>query len=324
MPTWDRKALHDLNVLLATLYPTVEDSRRVVSAAGLRHIQIAFNNQALTNWFNILDHAEQREKVGDVIDAALADEPDNQSLLSAKAGAPPRVVEGPEPADWHGESDESTLEKIIGARSTLVPVRYLELGVEKAKSVVRVVHPGGATGSGFLVEDNILITNNHVIESTDTAANTKIQFNFQKTVTGLDALVEEAALMPDRFFKTSKEHDWTAVAVEGNPVAKWGALELARANPEIGEHVNIIQHPGGGQKQISVAANVIVFVDENRVQYLTDTLPGSSGSPVFDDKWAVVALHHSGGWLSEPKAASKTTYYRNEGININRLVAELN
>jgi V8-like Glu-specific endopeptidase len=54
-------------------------------------------------------------------------------------------------------------------------------------------------------------------------------------------------------------------------------------------------------------ANAVVLVGEGRVQYLTDTLPGSSGSPVFDADWNVVALHHSGGWLKEPNAASKTT-----------------
>ena len=66
-----------------------------------------------------------------------------------------------------------------------------------------------------------------------------------------------------------------------------------------------------------------VAVDENRVQYLTDTLPGSSGSPVFDRDWNVIALHHSGGWIAEPNAPSKSTFYRNEGINISKLIAEL-
>jgi V8-like Glu-specific endopeptidase len=55
-----------------------------------------------------------------------------------------------------------------------------------------------------------------------------------------------------------------------------------------------------------------------RVQYLTDTEPGSSGSPVFDSQWRLVALHHSGGWLPEP--GRETKFYRNEGININRVI----
>jgi V8-like Glu-specific endopeptidase len=82
-----------------------------------------------------------------------------------------------------------------------------------------------------------------------------------------------------------------------------------------GDRVNIIQHPGGGPKQLAFFHNVVAFADDSRIQYLTDTLPGSSGSPVFDKDWRLVGLHHSGGWLPEP--GSKQTYYRNEGININ-------
>jgi Trypsin-like peptidase domain len=97
-------------------------------------------------------------------------------------------------------------------------------------------------------------------------------------------------------------------------------LPLRRASVQTGDHVNIIQHPGGGLKQISLFANVVVFVGGGRVQYLTDTLPGSSGSPVLNANWNVVALHHSGGWLIEPNTGSKTTYYRNEGIMIDRII----
>lgn len=54
------------------------------------------------------------------------------------------------------------------------------------------------------------------------------------------------------------------------------------------------------------------------MQYLTDTMPGSSGSPVFDKDWRLVALHHSGGWILEP--GSKSRYFRNEGIHIERVL----
>lgn len=85
--------------------------------------------------------------------------------------------------------------------------------------------------------------------------------------------------------------------------------------------MNIIQHPGGGPKQIGLYHNTVVFAGEGRVQYLTDTLPGSSGAPVFNDTWQVVALHHSGGMLREP--GTKRSFYRNEGIAITTVLSDI-
>jgi endonuclease G len=40
--------------------------------------------------------------------------------------------------------------------------------------------------------------------------------------------------------------------------------------------------------------NLLVSVDdETRLTCQTDTMPGSSGSPVFSDEWQLVALHHA-------------------------------
>ena len=87
---------------------------------------------------------------------------------------------------------------------------------------------------------------------------------------------------------------------------------------KISGNENIIQHPGGGPKQIALYHNVVVFTDTLRVQYLTDTMPGSSGSPVFDSGWQLVAIHHAGGWLKQP--GKSDTRFCNEGIAVNALV----
>jgi endonuclease I len=47
-------------------------------------------------------------------------------------------------------------------------------------------------------------------------------------------------------------------------------------------------------KQLALRENQVLDILENFVHYHTDTAPGSSGSPVFNDQWELVALHHSG------------------------------
>ena len=39
---------------------------------------------------------------------------------------------------------------------------------------------------------------------------------------------------------------------------------------------------------------ISVNANGTRVRYRTNTEPGSSGSPCFDQNWSLVALHHSG------------------------------
>jgi hypothetical protein len=318
MAKWDRPSLTNLNRVLATLYPTISDARRIAAASELNLAMIEFDNKAISNWFNILEYANARDRVDNLVKAALEENPEDESLRGAQQRSPPPILEGPE-ARWSGPSGAPALEKLMGDKSTLVPITYLEVGLLRAKSVVRVKRADGSSGTGFITANNTLVTNNHVLPDAESARTAIVQFNYQQTVAGLNAQIEEARLLPDAFFRTSVKDDWSAVRVEDR-IAKWGSLEMTKATVKPGDHVNIIQHPGGGPKQISLFANVVVFAGGGRVQYLTDTLPGSSGSPVFDSQWNVVALHHSGGWLTEPNAPSKTTFYRNEGISIDLVI----
>lgn len=108
---------------------------------------------------------------------------------------------------------------------------------------------------------------------------------------------------------------------EGLPLSNYGWLRL---NPmpgkELkGEYVSIIQHPEAEPTQIAVRENEIVDVLPTALRYRTDTQHGSSGSPVFNDSWQVVALHHS----AVPDPIAPDTYVSNEGIRISALLAHL-
>jgi V8-like Glu-specific endopeptidase len=263
-----------------------------------------------------------RGKLDALIRLAAEENPGVEGLELAKGGHPPNLIEEPKLA-WAGPTARASLEKIIRTRSTLVSIHYLEVGLERSRSVVRIRRKDGSVGSGFLAHGNYLITNNHVLPTPNSLEGTTIYFNYQETLDGLHAHYELAELSGKDFHKTSVDDDWTAVRVEAAQVQKWGCLKMVKKAAIVGEHVNIIQHPAGGPKQVSFSAGAIAFVGGGKVQYLTDTLPGSSGSPVFNEKWDLVAVHHAGGWLAEPNAQVKTTYYRNEGIAIERVICGL-
>ena len=318
----DREALSALRNVLANLYPTQSDSRQIVDDAGIPSGRIEFSSAAIKNWDAILREAKKRDKIFEIVKVALQEYPDNPLLreLSEKGAvstsAAPTIDKD---LDWLSTEPADTLEKIMGKQSTLLPISFFEVGLDRSRSVARVKLANGAMGSGFLTAQNIFVTNNHVFKNPGATQGAVLQFNYQKTSTGLDMEPVEFQLDPENGFATSKEDDWTLVRVQGDANKDWGEIELRTITDyESLRYVNIIQHPSGGPKQIALYHNVVAYADENRIQYLTDTLPGSSGSPVFDDKWRVVALHHSGGWIVEP--GTKKPVFRNEGININLVV----
>lgn len=52
-----------------------------------------------------------------------------------------------------------------------------------------------------------------------------------------------------------------------------------------------MQFRRGAPKPVALRNNLIAALNGNDLAYYTDTEIGSSGSPVCDDRWRVVALH---------------------------------
>ena len=77
-----------------------------------------------------------------------------------------------------------------------------------------------------------------------------------------------------------------------------------------------MQHPQGRPKEIAIQENRVTAIYPNVIRYTTDTEPGSSGSPVFNNSWRVISLHHSAG---EQNPATGE-WINNEGIRIDRLI----
>lgn len=108
MTKWDRPVLTNLNTILANLYPTVNDSRRIAAKARLNTAAITFENQALNNWFNILEYANPRDKVDAIVKSALDENPEDEALKSAMNRAPPPLMKEPDPSARKGPKTQSS------------------------------------------------------------------------------------------------------------------------------------------------------------------------------------------------------------------------
>jgi len=233
------------------------------------------------------------------------------------------IANSPQPAQWHGhETDESLLERVFG-ENTLRPIAFLAQGLQVARSVAFIgVRDGTKTwsGTGFLISRDFLMTNHHVLPSAELLPHTIVRFNYEEDFTGAAQPVSEFRPKSNALFHANKALDVAVVQLDGAPGEAWGWIASEPGRVTSGERVNIIQHPSGLPKQVAMQNNFVQHIDEEIVQYITATQRGSSGSPVFDDAWRLVALHHAGGYMQEPGSGRR--YFRNEGIRFGRILAD--
>jgi hypothetical protein len=223
------------------------------------------------------------------------------------------------PDDWAADDAfvPLTYEKVVGLNN-LLSIGWVGRALELAACVCLVRLLNGA-GSGFLIAPDLLITNHHVLPDAETAATAVAEFNYQIAWSGEAEPVRRFTLDAS-FFHTNPELDYAVARVNGAPGDLYGYVSLdKRADPTVNDFVTIIQHPNGGPKMIAFTDNKVAAVFNDLLQYSTDTEPGSSGSPVFNQNWEIVGLHHRGGGLAGPDGKK---YFTNEAIQIGSVVRD--
>lgn len=332
---WTKK-LTQLNDVLSDLVPNKEGITKYVKASGLKPQFIDTSGNAMDVWSNVLSEANKNSKIDELVKSVLNTYPDNPFLRSALATKEIDYSLSPDIdkiSKWQDVSEE-TLEVLTMGRSTLLPVNFLARGVQKSKAVGKVEIKMGSNrvnvGTGFLfkvkeIDDLFFITNYHVIGDRKDINRTRIIFDYELDINGNSLASKSFYIDENGPWYSSPVNECDAAIFklldEHNELEPYSYIQLKEVNIAKNDFVNIIQHPGGEMKQISLYHNIVTNADERVVQYLTDTLKGSSGSPVFNSDWEVIALHHSGGGKKEGEPRLPLGIKsRNEGIYINRII----
>lgn len=247
-------------------------------------------------------------------------------------------------------NDGLGLERILGA-SDLLDINFLSIGLRAARPVgrVQVRDKSGRViefGTGFMVSPGLMLTCNHVLPAHEACQRSLIDFDYEDDEHYNPKTPLSYQLDPWRFFYTDLELDFTLVGVKPmandneTPLSAVGFLPLTGHDGSVveGEYVAIVQHPLGATKKLALRNNRVIDVFGNFVHYTTDTDPGASGAPVFNDYWQTVAIHHAGVKRKDPQGRilaidgsvwrpemgeDRIAYVANEGVQIRAILAHL-
>jgi len=217
------------------------------------------------------------------------------------------------------ETAQQDLEALVFGRQrdSRLAYAFAEGAVRTARSVARLtvprfsngfLQPGVGYGTGWLIAPGIMITNHHVIENRDArsgeppatpedfkaqAEAAEIWFDYYREIGGDPTKCRGAQLLA-----SSRQLDYAVLRLaEADKVADRKALPVIPQAPALvrGARMNLVQHPRGGALQYAIRNNFFVRLGDapQLIRYQTDTEPGASGSPVCNDTWQVVGLHHA-------------------------------
>lgn len=231
-----------------------------------------------------------------------------------------------QPSDVRGRA--MSLERVLGSVG-YVNIGWYRRGLERCASVARIERANdafGGFGTGFLVAGRDLggplgaqayvLTNAHVVSAKDVRGalrpnEARVAFQAHPTAGnkrwGVRSVLRESP---------PEELDFAILELDGAVDDGAPPIPLAAARPPLGgaPRVYVIGHPKGGGLSLSLNDNALLDYDERLLHYRAPTDPGSSGSPVFNEDWELLAIHHSGG-DDMPKLNGKPgTYAANEGI----------
>jgi hypothetical protein len=230
---------------------------------------------------------------------------------------------------------DSHLEAVLG-HDRYRSYRWYVNGLTRCRAVARIqTRYDDGVGTGFLAAGPdlhpdlpplVVVTNGHVVPErleiddgvaafhgldADPGRNVALQiaricWYEPSTPPGLDTTILELTEYPT---------DITPV-----PLAR----KLPRLSVQAPPRAYLIGHPRGlATPQFSLQDNLLLDHDDRYLHYRSPSEPGSSGSPVFNDHWELIGIHHAGGFDLPRLNGQGGTHSANEGVTLPAIRARL-
>lgn len=330
-----RPEVSQLRDLFLAAYRRRNAAEQLADLAGITLGTFPEENNMRLTWTELINVMALQGKLRKMVESAAADEtvaafqPQFQAMLADH----PAVTTLPAKAnsDWwkggdttKGAARQLNLERLMEKRSRLFEIDIARQVAKVAQSVaklnLRFANGEKAFGTGFLIQPDRILTNHHNVlhETYGLIEAVTVEFDYEPVKVANPIVVQGdiASIVKD------SAHDWAVIqleqAVDRQPIGLGTKWDISKTDPVI-----IIQHPLGAFKQFAIDPLSIQYVDNDVVQYLADTQTGSSGSPVFNSKMDLIALHHAEAEVTVDVDGRQELVWRNEGIRIERIMEDL-
>jgi len=185
----------------------------------------------------------------------------------------------------------------LGDLSRTHPPRQLSAPVGR----LRIMLSSGkfATCTATLIASDLIITNHHCIPGRGASGKVrqaKLELGYYEVGPSNDFRTYSVRASP---IASSSEMDFSVLRVDGRPGDKYGWARINLRAPTQGEELRIVHHPGGDIKQVSENCSAGPITSRRTAQFghKCDTLPGSSGAPIFASDNTLIGVHCCGAVL---------------------------
>jgi endonuclease G, mitochondrial len=268
-------------------------------------------------------------------------------LEGLTTGAPTARADGPVNKKRIVSFDSSVANEKLVIRNDMLPLGFLASGLSAAKAVAKLVVPRFESGNprvsqdgtpvsylgtGWLIAPGLLMTNHHVINArndgepaaseADLRAQTagmKILFDYD----GTDAQGTNVAPVELVGWNDTLDYALVKIADAARLPLKLARVGITTVPADTAIAVNVIQHPNGESKKLGIRNNLVSNANQTDLKYFTDTLGGSSGSPVLNDRWEVVALHRGATTSNGATFQGVSVPYINIGTQLSAIMTDL-